>query len=146
MRSVTVLLAKQGRRIGSTAAHYSVSTRNWNAFRGYAVPIRLHSTGHDHDHSHNHNHDHDGPTIFDTEQQMFQLRRKMTAAYSLGRYQMALEFALDLQSKASQIMGTKNAVYASCLNNVALMVRVHNKLISMCLPNTDGALLCSIRC
>jgi hypothetical protein len=129
MRSVSVLLAKQGRWIGSTVTHYKVSTRRWNYFPGCAMSTRLHSTGRDHDHSHNHNHekhDDDGPTIFDTEQQMFQLRRKMTAAYSLGRYQMALEFALDLQSKATQIMGTKNAVYASCLNNVALMVSENN--------------------
>lgn len=62
------------------------------------------------------------PTIFDTEKEMFQIRRKMTAAYSLGKYQLALQHALDLESKATQIMGKRNAVYASCLNNVALMV------------------------
>lgn len=61
-------------------------------------------------------------TIFDTESEMFQLRRRMTSAYSQGNYQDALEFALDMKAKAIEIMGQKNAVYASCLNNVALMV------------------------
>lgn len=78
-------------------------------------------------------------TIFDTEKEMFQIRRKMTAAYSLGKYQLALEHALDLEAKAAQIMGKRNAVYASCLNNVALMVRIRvsirtHRLCSHCYP------------
>jgi len=61
-------------------------------------------------------------TIFDTEKEMFQVRRQMTAAYSLGEYKMALDYAETLLSMAEKLMGKRNAVYASCLNNVALMV------------------------
>jgi len=63
-------------------------------------------------------------TIFDAEKEMFQIRRQMTSAYSLGEYKLALDYAQDLLIRAENLMGKRNAVYASCLNNVALMVRI----------------------
>jgi tetratricopeptide (TPR) repeat protein len=62
-------------------------------------------------------------TIFDEEREMFQIRRKMTAAHSIGRFHQALEYAEDLRDRAAKLMGRKNTVYGSCLNNIALMVR-----------------------
>ena len=63
-------------------------------------------------------------TIFDAEKEMFQIRRQMTSAYSLGEYRLALDYAQDLLVRAENLMGKRNAVYASCLNNVALMVSI----------------------
>lgn len=62
-------------------------------------------------------------TIFDTESEMFQLRRKMAAAYSQGNYQIALDHAVELKDKAIEIMGKRTTVYGSSLNNIALMVQ-----------------------
>lgn len=39
----------------------------------------------------------------------------------LGQYNNSLDCALELQDKVAKVMGTKCAIYASCLNNVALM-------------------------
>ena len=39
---------------------------------------------------------------------------------------MALDTAIELQDKVEQVMGKDNAIYASCLNNIALM----NKMVS----------------
>ena len=39
---------------------------------------------------------------------------------------MALEAAIELEDKVSLVMGKKNGIYASCLNNIALM----HKLVS----------------
>ena len=73
-------------------------------------------------------------TIFDAEKEMFQIRRQMTSAYSLGEYRLALDYAQDLLVRAENLMGKRNAVYASCLNNVALMVRItFRRKISVCM-------------
>ena len=61
-------------------------------------------------------------TAIDEERQMFLLKRRMSEAYSKGHYRNALSFAQQLEEKASTLLGVKNAVYASCLNNTALMV------------------------
>lgn len=61
-------------------------------------------------------------TAIDEEREMFLLKRRMSAAYSKGHYRSALSFAEQLEEKASTLLGVKNAVYASCLNNTALMV------------------------
>ena len=44
----------------------------------------------------------------------------------VGNYGEALECAIELQEKVKIVMGTECAIYASCLNNVALM----HKLVS----------------
>jgi hypothetical protein len=62
-------------------------------------------------------------TIFDTESEMFQLRRRMGQSYAQGNYQVALDYAVELKDKAVEIMGKRTTVYASALNNIALMVR-----------------------
>ena len=46
-----------------------------------------------------------------------------------GQYREALEAAIELQEKVESVMGKDCAIYASCLNNVALM----HKLVSLCL-------------
>lgn len=61
-------------------------------------------------------------TAIDEEREMFLLKRRMSEAYSKGHYSSALAFAQQLEEKALTLLGTKNAVYASCLNNTALMV------------------------
>lgn len=61
-------------------------------------------------------------TAIDEEREMFLLKRRMSEAYSKGHYSSALAFAQQLEEKALTLLGAKNAVYASCLNNTALMV------------------------
>jgi len=61
-------------------------------------------------------------SAIDEEREMFLLKRRMSEAYSKGHYRDALSFAQQLEEKASTLLGVKNAVYASCLNNTALMV------------------------
>jgi hypothetical protein len=39
----------------------------------------------------------------------------------VGSYQSALQHAMELRDRAGGLMGRRNAVYASSLNNVALM-------------------------
>ncbi|KAJ1397812.1 hypothetical protein B484DRAFT_406854, partial [Ochromonadaceae sp. CCMP2298] len=63
----------------------------------------------------------EGGSIFDQERDMFNIRRKMAACYQLGSYQSALQHAQELRDRAAGLMGRRNAVYASSLNNVALM-------------------------
>ena len=46
--------------------------------------------------------------------------------YFSGLYEVALDTAIELQDKVEQVMGKDNAIYASCLNNIALM----NKMVS----------------
>jgi hypothetical protein len=67
-------------------------------------------------------------TIFDTESEMFQLRRRMGQSYAQGNYQVALDYAVELKDKAVEIMGKRTTVYASALNNIALMVRYIQRL------------------
>lgn len=45
----------------------------------------------------------------------------------LGLYDAALDDALELEEKVKRTMGKNNAIYASCLNNVALM----NKMVRL---------------
>lgn len=68
-------------------------------------------------------------TAIDEEREMFLLKRRMSAAYSKGHYRSALSFAEQLEEKASTLLGVKNAVYASCLNNTALMVGEQRRLL-----------------
>jgi tetratricopeptide (TPR) repeat protein len=55
------------------------------------------------------------------EKDLARLKRQVTGFYSKGDYESALECALTLETRVSSIMGKKNVVYASCLNNIALM-------------------------
>lgn len=45
----------------------------------------------------------------------------------LGLYDAALDDALELEEKVRRTMGKDNAIYASCLNNIALM----NKMVRL---------------
>lgn len=62
-------------------------------------------------------------SLRDIEKEMFALRRRMTAHYNRGDYRSALDHAKELLQLAEEVTGTRNAVYASSLNNTALMVQ-----------------------
>lgn len=61
----------------------------------------------------------------DIEKELFAIKRRMTQFHSRGEYELALECAIELEQEVEKLMGTKNAVYASSVNNVALMVSLH---------------------
>eukprot|EP01041_Mallomonas_annulata_P003330 gene3330-6591_t len=60
-------------------------------------------------------------TPIEIEKEMFKIKREMGAYYSKGSYENALQSATHLQIYVEETMGKDNAIYASCLNNVALM-------------------------
>jgi tetratricopeptide (TPR) repeat protein len=65
-----------------------------------------------------------GATSLDREKELFALKRAMTAQYSRGDYEMALRIAVELLEKSEELYGKKNPVYASGLNNIALMQKM----------------------
>ena len=54
-------------------------------------------------------------------QELLQLKKDMGSAYANSNYSLALSTAVELQDKVEQLHGTKNSIFISCLNNVALM-------------------------
>ena len=62
-----------------------------------------------------------GLSPIDIEKELFKIKRRMGGYYSKGMYSDALNCAIELERIVADEMGTKNAIYASCLNNVALM-------------------------
>ena len=60
-------------------------------------------------------------TIHDVEKELFAIKRTMGKHYSNRDYKAALLTALDLEERVVKVYGKKNAVYASCKNNIALM-------------------------
>jgi tetratricopeptide (TPR) repeat protein len=67
-------------------------------------------------------------TDIDIEKDLFVLKRRMGGFHSVGNYKSALEVAEELQDKVKSLMGEDNAMYASCLNNVALMQKYLGKI------------------
>lgn len=65
----------------------------------------------------------DDSAVLDTEREMFQLKRSINTAYSQGKYNAALSSAQALKSLVERTVGKENVIYASTLNNAALMVR-----------------------
>ena len=57
----------------------------------------------------------------DTERELHRIKRKMGTAYSKGDYDNALGSAIMLEEAVETTMGKDNVVYASCLNNIAVM-------------------------
>jgi tetratricopeptide (TPR) repeat protein len=57
----------------------------------------------------------------DIEKELHGVKKEMGAYYSQGNYTAALDSAVKLEDVVRSTIGTDNAVYASCLNNVALM-------------------------
>ena len=49
-----------------------------------------------------------------------------------GQYSEALESAIELQEKVESVMGKDCAIYASCLNNVALMHKLVSLYLCVC--------------
>lgn len=62
------------------------------------------------------------PSSLDREKELFALKRAVSAQYSHGNYGTALTTSQELTKKTAALYGKKNPVYASCLNNEALMV------------------------
>lgn len=62
------------------------------------------------------------PSSLDREKELFALKRALSAQYSQGNYGAALITSQELTEKTTALYGQKNPVYASCLNNEALMV------------------------
>lgn len=58
------------------------------------------------------------------EKELYAVKRAMSRHYSSGDYANALESGMTLHDMVVSLYGKKNAVYASCLNNIALMVSV----------------------
>lgn len=60
-------------------------------------------------------------SIHDVEKELFAIKRTMGKHYSNRDFKSALLTALELEERVVKIYGKKNAVYASCKNNIALM-------------------------
>ena len=57
----------------------------------------------------------------EVERELHGVKKVMGAHYSQGNYEAALDSALKLEDIVSSTIGKDNAVYASCVNNIALM-------------------------
>ena len=60
----------------------------------------------------------------DIEKDLFRLRREMTSHYTKGNYPSALDCAETIEKTAADLYGAKTSIYASCLNNTALMLKM----------------------
>jgi tetratricopeptide (TPR) repeat protein len=65
--------------------------------------------------------DHENMSAMDIEKELFKMKREMGVHYSNGSYNQALLIAQDMERNIIAIMGSGNAVHASCLNNIGLM-------------------------
>ena len=65
-----------------------------------------------------------GSSQLDTEKDLFRLRREMTSHYTSGNYPDALKCAQTIETTAEQLYGKKSTIYASSLNNTALMLKM----------------------
>ncbi len=63
-------------------------------------------------------------TLDREKEELFPLRRLLAFHHNAGGYEKALKIGLELQEKITEIYGTNNTVYASCLSNIALMVGI----------------------
>jgi len=67
-----------------------------------------------------------GTSILEVEKELFVIKRNMMKTYASGQdYPSALAFAIELSEKVAnskEMGGKETTIYASCLNNVALMV------------------------
>ena len=68
--------------------------------------------------------DHINMSPLDVEKELFKLKRQMGAYYSKAAYAEALKVANELNREVLDIMGSNNAVHASCLNNIGLMQKM----------------------
>lgn len=60
------------------------------------------------------------------EKALYQIKQTMSELFNRGEYESALSAAKGLQRESERFYGKKTAIYASCVNNVALMVRKNN--------------------
>lgn len=68
--------------------------------------------------------DHKNLSPLDVEKELFKLKRQMGAYYSQAAYAEALKVAKELNREVLDIMGSGNAVHASCLNDIGLMEKM----------------------
>ena len=69
-----------------------------------------------------------GKSEIDVEKELFRTKRAMGAYYSKGYYTDALMCAVELEGAIDKLMGRDTAMYASALNNVALMNKMLGNL------------------
>lgn len=63
------------------------------------------------------------PSLMDVEKELFGLKRQMGSFYAKGLYKDALSVAETLRDSVEEHLGKDNSIYASSLNNVALMTK-----------------------
>jgi hypothetical protein len=68
-------------------------------------------------------------TLLELEKEMFAVKRQMLSLYKSGKdYDEALACAkrlAEMVANCRELGGPKTSVYASCLNNLGLMVKYH---------------------
>lgn len=64
---------------------------------------------------------------FEIENELFRIKRQIGGCFANGNYQSALEYSEDLLEKVEAIMGKKNNIYASCINNIAFAEKMAGK-------------------
>jgi len=69
-----------------------------------------------------------GKSEIDVEKELFRTKRAMGAYYSKGYYTDALQCAVEIEEAIGKLMGRDTAMYASALNNVALMNKMLGSL------------------
>lgn len=70
----------------------------------------------------------------DVERDLMKKKRVMTRYYNKQEYKPALENAIKLQDATANALGKDNTIYASSVNNVALMVQYVDRLSSVATP------------
>jgi hypothetical protein len=63
-----------------------------------------------------------GKDSLEREKELYAIKRDMTQCYNTGNYEGALDKAVQLHDEVIALYGKSNAIYASCVNNIALMV------------------------
>lgn len=64
----------------------------------------------------------------DIEKDLFRLRREMTSHFTSGNYPDALKCAQTIETTAEKLYGIKTTIFASSLNNTALMFKMMGEL------------------
>jgi hypothetical protein len=60
----------------------------------------------------------------DREKELFTVRKDLAGHYGAGRYSEALKCAQRIEADTKDIYGEKTSIFASSLNNTALMLKV----------------------
>ena len=60
----------------------------------------------------------------DREKELFIVRKDLAKYYGAGRYSEALKCAQMIEADTKELYGEKTSIFASSLNNTALMLKV----------------------